>query len=530
MIQKARNSNYFLAGIVSLVTFLVYLPSLQNEFVNWDDPKYVFENSNITSFDIPLFKWAFFHFYAANWHPLTWISHALDYAIWRLNPVGHHLTNNIIHAINSFLVVVLIIKLLEIHKERVIRDASTTFIDRPAMLMVGGITGLLFGLHPVHVESVAWVAERKDLLCALFFLLSIMVYAEYAKFVDKETVQEKMPPRFLNRDYLFSLCFFILALLSKSMAVSLPVVLLILDWYPFKRIHSVKHFWSIFIEKIPFLSLSFISSILTILAQKSGGAVKPLEFIPLSTRMLVAAKSFIVYLGNMILPIDLIPYYPYPKNSSLFSLEYLSAIVLVVGITTACVVMTKKKKLWLSVWVYYVVTLIPVIGIIQVGGQSMADRYAYLPSLGPFLLMGVAIAWSWSRANALRRKSATLKLCGISAFVFLSTALIYLTFKQMGIWKDSITLWSYVIEKEPESVYFAYYNRACAFGKMGKFDKAIEDYSKSIALNQNNSQAFVNRGLIYLDLDLVQLASADLNRACELGELFGCTAARYLKK
>jgi hypothetical protein len=182
---------------------------------------------------------------------------------------------------------------------------------------------------------------------------------------------------------LSALIFFILALMSKPMAVSLPFVLLILDWYPFGRITSLKTFRTSFIEKIPFIALSVVSAVLTILAQRAGEAVTAMETIPLSTRMLVAAKSLIAYLWKMILPMHLIPYYPYPSDASLFSIEYLSGIILVVGITAASIVMVKKQKLLLSVWVYYVVTLVPVLGLVQVGAAM--DRYTYLPGIDRFL-------------------------------------------------------------------------------------------------------------------------------------------------
>ncbi len=309
------------------MTFIVYLAALQNEFVEWDDSQYVFENLHIRSFDLDFFKWAFFDFYAANWHPLTWISHALDYAVWGLNPMGHHLTNNILHAVNTFLVVLLVVRLLT--SRQAVKLTSSHMSSAPAdppeagnsrftihdsrfALIAAGVTGLLFGLHPIHVESVAWVAERKDLLCALFYLLSIMAYVSYRSYTT-------------NKSYILSLFFFILALLSKPMAVSLPVVLLILDWYPFGRIQSLKTFRDSFVDKIPFIALSIVSSILTVLAQRAEGAVTAIEAIPLSTRMLVASKSLIAYLWKMLMPMHLIPYYPYPNDASLFSLEYLSA-------------------------------------------------------------------------------------------------------------------------------------------------------------------------------------------------------------
>jgi Tfp pilus assembly protein PilF len=565
--QRPHDFKYFLAALVGLATVAVYLSSLSNEFAGWwDDSEYVYENPYIRSFNVVFFKWAFLNFYASNWHPLTWISHALDYAIWGLNPVGHHLTNLIIHAINSFLVVVLIIKLLEIYQERVIRDGSTTFIDRPRMLIVGVVTGLLFGLHPLHVESVAWVSERKDLLCTLFFLISSMTYTGY---VTTGITHQKWMPRFFNMRYLLSLGFFALALLSKPMAVSLPLVFLILDWYPFKRIQSVKSFLSVFVEKLPFIALSLISSILTILAQRAGGTMGMMVFVPFSIRLLVAAKTLVAYILNMILPTNLIPYYSYPKNVTFFSLEYLSAVILITVITVMCILCAKRQKVFLTVWGYYVVTLMPVIGIVQVGEQAMADRYTYLPSLGPFLIAGLLIAWIYGRVHALQRWSNIIKVLLLAITLLMFSVLASLTSRQIAIWKNPITLWTYVIEREPTSVpgayvnrgvaFFeegqlnkaikdfnmalfldsfsvdAYYERGTIFFEIGQFDKAVADLDKAISLIQYGAKSsvgvelfFLNRGFAYSRLNQNALAASDFKKACELGSLVGCNMIKNL--
>jgi len=512
--QKKQNSQYYIAAAVGLATFLVYLSALHNGFVGWwDDSEYVYENPYIRSFNAAFLKWAFLNFYASNWHPLTWISHALDYAIWGLNPVGHHLTNDIIHAVNSFLVVILTIKLLTNNQERVIGDGFPTFVDRPGILIAGALTGLLFGLHPVHVESVAWVSERKDLLCALFFLLSIITYMGY---VTNELANQKRVPWFFNKWYLISLGFFTLALLSKPMAVSLPLVLLILDWYPFKRIQSVKSFGYAFVEKLPFIALSVFSSILTLLAQRSGGSMGMMVFVPLSTRLLVAAKAFITYLWKMILPMNLIPYYAYPKDVTVFSLEYLSNVILMLGITVMCILFAKRQKVWVAAWGYYIATLLPVIGIVQVGEQAMADRYTYLPSLGPFLVAGLAGAWTYGRLHALHKWSLAMKISAFALTLLLFSVLASLTLRQTAIWKNPITLWTYVIEREPSSVSGAYVDRGVAFHDEGQLNEAIKDFDKAIFLDSFSVDAYYERGTIFFEIGQFDRAVADLNKAISL--------------
>ena len=510
-----EKSKYCLAGSVSLLTFIVYLTSLRNEFLIWDDDLYVLDNAFIRSFDGVFWKRAFLDFSAYNWHPLTWFSHSLDYAIWGLNPLGHHLTNSILHAANTFLVVLVLWELFTAARERGRGTGRPEFLGDRTMLIATGAASFLFGLHPIHVESVAWVAERKDVLCALFFLLSIIAYENFVRAVDNECIRRPSPLLF-NRRYLLSFALFFLALLSKPMAVTLPVVLLLLDWYPFGRIHSRGTFGTAFLEKIPFIVLSCISSMLTIIAQRGGGAIKTMEFSPLSTRLLVAANSIIVYLGKMIVPLDLIPYYPYPKNVSLFDAEYALAIVLVIAITMVCFIAAKRQKVWLAAWGYYLVTLLPVLGIVQVGNQAMADRYSYLPSLGPFVLVGLCIAVvSEKMRTSIESNRLIILFGGVTALVAI-VGLISLTVQQIAIWKNSIVFWNYIIEDKSKTTPFAYNNRGTAYDKLGQTDKALADYEKAIALDPSFDKAFNNRAVIFDNKGETERALADYNKAIDL--------------
>ena len=513
---RTQNHSFFLAASISLITFAVYLSALHHEFVEWDDAQYVVENYHIHSINIAFIKWAFTAFHAGNWHPLTWISHALDYAIWGSNPLGHHLTSVILHAFNAFLVVVLIKGLLTVSSKMTMNAGPSELLRERTMLITAGTTGLLFGLHPLHVESVAWVAERKDLLCAMFFLLSIIMYTKYAGHFCGETARENLSSRICNANYLTSLAFFILALLSKPMAVSLPCVLLILDWYPFNRIRSRKTLLIAGIEKFPFIALSILSSVMTVLAQRAGGAIVSIESVPFLTRVLVGGRSLMAYLGKMLVPLNLSPFYPYPTDASPMSWGYPVAIVLVIGITLLCVVVAKKQKLWLSVWGYYVVTLIPVIGIVQVGRQAMADRYTYLPSLGPFLILGLAAAWAARSANAVKPRRPIIKSISTVFAIFVIIVMTYLTFRQIGIWKNSIGLWTYVVEQRPQRIQLAYNYRGLAFENMGQFEKAIEDFDRAIALDPYFRDAFLNRGTAFENIGRFDSAIENFDRAIAL--------------
>jgi hypothetical protein len=486
--KKTQSVIYYLAGSVAVITFAVYLASLQNQFLNWDDGTYVVGNPHIRSMNLTFFRWAFLDFYAANWHPLTWISHALDYAVWGLSPLGHHLTNNILHALNTFLVVLLAARLIEANGIYPHQDPPPSGLFT---LIAAGVTGLLFGLHPLHVESVAWVAERKDLLCAFFFLLSITTYRDYVGTVQDGPRGNISRSRFFGKYYLLTTLFLVLALLSKPMAVSLPAVLLILDWYPFKRIHSLKTMGTAFIEKLPFFALSLASSIVTILAQRTAGALASLDVRPLPSRVLVATQSLIAYLSKMLLPLKLIPYYSYPRDISLLSPEYLVPIVLVAGISSLCLVFARKQRVWLAVWSYYVITLLPVIGIVQVGAQAMADRYTYLPSLGPFLLVGLLAAGICRKAVAKWRPPA--KIGGAVAALALLVLLSYSTVRQINVWENSVALWTYTIKREPSSHPLIYRSLGLALLDEGRINEAIANFQ--IALSKSPYYVKAHDGL-----------------------------------
>jgi tetratricopeptide (TPR) repeat protein len=284
--------------------------------------------------------------------------------------------------------------------------------------------------------------------------------------------------------------------MSKPMAVSLPVVLLILDWYPFQRIRTLRSFGSAIFEKTPFVALALFSSVLTYLAKRAT-VMGLMEHVDLKTRILVAAKSLFMYLWKMLFPHPLIPLYEYPEQVSIALFEYLLPLLLFVAITTACVVVAKKKKLWLTVWAFYVITLLPVIGILQVGIQSMADRYTYIPGIGPFLVVGVFSAWIAARADALSTWSRAVKYAGASLLCVILVILSLLTMKQTLVWKDSIALYDHIIHQSPAEVSRAYYNRGVVFSKKGETDKAIADFEKVIHLSTGDYDAYAKLGILY---------------------------------
>ena len=515
--MKKRQSSYYLAAAVSLITLAVYLWALRNDFVLWDDDGYVVNKIQIRSLNIAFLKWAFTDLSNGFWHPLTWISYAVDYALWGLNPLGFHLTAILLHAANTFLVVLLIKKLLEIGREVAWPAPSG---KEGANRIAAGAAGILFGIHPLHVESVAWIAERKDLLCAFFFLLSITTYVNYARAEGVGAVRNARP-FYLNRRYLLSLLFFAAALASKTMAVSLPAVLLLLDWYPFKRILSHRDARQVLIEKIPFIGCSLLISIVSIIAQKAVGGLSFMDAVPLPTRLIMAFRALVTYLWKMAAPLDLLPLYPYPGDVSLLTLKYLLPIVLVCGMTAACISVARKNQVWLAAWLYYVITLLPVLGIVQVGYFPMADRFTYLPSLGPFLIAGLGAAWAWEKAvTSMGQSLPAGRLIAIPAIV-LCIALVYGTIRQISIWENSVTLWNYVIAKEPGTLPAAYHNRGLAFKALGRLDRAMEDFSAAITLERGTAaNTFNSRGLAFQEQGRFDRAIEDFSTAITLDPQF----------
>lgn len=477
------------AFLIAFITFAIYLPALQNGFVNFDDNILVYENPNIKSIDSQLLGFGVTTM-TEMWVPLTMLSFAFDYAIWGLDPKGFHLTNIILHALNTILVFILTIRLTGNFEGRAGKKA----------IIAGTVASLLFGIHPLRVESVAWVTERKDVLYAFFFLLSILAYTRYASTSSKR----------LNY-YGASFILFILALMSKPMAASLPFVLLILDFYPLRRLkieNRLKSIRWVLFEKLPFLLSALLLSILIILPHPSADKIFTKEIF--TERIFLAAHSYIFYLAKILLPFNLAPLYPSLPSINYFNLEYIASLILFFAITFFSLWSVKTNKLFAVVWLYYVVTLMPVIGIDKIATFAAADRYTYLPSLGPFFLAGLWIAVIFERCS--KRQWQAL----IIITLLLISFLVIKTINQIDVWKDSITLWSHEIKIFPGKSLAAYNNRGKAYGSLGNYHEAIKDYNKVIELNPLYADGYHARGNIYFKLGNYQQAVGDYTFAIQL--------------
>jgi len=504
-----------LAFLLGACTILAYLPALNLGFVNWDDDEYVYKNSNLSVLNGRFIRWAFTTFQCGNWHPLTWFSLGLDRLLWGTGPMGFHATNVVLHALNTMLVTVLAGMLFTAGENSAPGSEAGNDLSGRATV-AAAVTGILFGFHPIHVESVAWISERKDLLCAFFFFAGLLTYLTYAWRRSDKLSPAPCCQTSSSRFYLLTLLLFIFSLLSKPMAVTFPVILLILDWYPLGRFKSQERCSAVLMEKLPFFALSLASSIMTIIAQKS--AISPFTHTSFVPRLLIGIHALVMYLWKMLVPVNLLPYYPYPRDIYLLSPEYLLALLVAAGITISCMVLfvLKRSRFWIAAWGYYLVTLLPVLGIIQVGMQSMADRYTYLPSLGPFLLSGLGIAYFVNRKGVPASQSPALRYSTVAALGILALTLSFLTMRQAGIWKDGLTFWNYVIEKEPGVVDVAYNNRALIYLERGLFKEALQDCNTTISINHGFAPFYFVRAEVYNRLGEYDNTLGDLTTALKL--------------
>jgi Flp pilus assembly protein TadD len=463
-------------GLV-LVTFLVYARVLNCGFIDYDDPDYVTANPHVQNgLTVQGIVWAFSHVHSSNWHPMTWISHMLDCQLWGLNPRGPHLVNVGFHALNAVLLFLLLQRL-----------TSATW--RSAL--VAG----LFAWHPLHVESVAWVAERKDVLSTFFGLLSLLFYVRYAQNKSPLNLQHS------TLNYILALVLFALGLMSKPMLVTLPLVLLLLDWWPLQRVSSFKFsvsssggtplaggdrqvlsFRQLVLEKLPFFGLAAASAVVTFFVQKSSGAVSSLAQAPLPVRLENAAASYVAYLAKMFWPANLALIYPYRPDVG--TGKVVLAVLLLAGVTVLVLVLARQFRFLAMGWGWYLVTLLPVIGLVQVGSQAMADRYTYVPLIGVF----IALVWGVALLVERRRQMqipATIVAIGILA------ACAAVTDRQLRYWTDTRTLCEHTLRVTSDNA-VAHFILANVLMEQGDVATAVEHYREAIRLKSDYPDARLN--------------------------------------
>jgi tetratricopeptide (TPR) repeat protein len=547
------NDRWLVAGVcifLAAITFAVFGQTLRHEFVNFDDGLYVYENpvvqKGLTREGIVL---AFTRVYASNWHPLTMMSHMLDCQFYGLSPGGHHLTNILLHTATVILLFLVLRRMMGLRSNKSIgattpqvslrsdegvgaSAVAEAMADKSATpagaLWRSAFVAAVFAIHPLRVESVAWVAERKDVLSGLFFMLTLWAYARY---VEKSKVQSPKSKVF----YGLVLLFFALGLMSKPMLVTLPFVLLLLDYWPLGRVTgdqpSLRSFgpagkWRVagadsrftrhasritpqishlLLEKLPLLGLAVASCVVTIYAQHE--AMQSSEKVSLPLRLGNASISYVAYLGQMFWPSGLAVLYPFAPGDIGVSKVVLS-LVLLAGISTGVFILRRRCPYFLTGWLWYLIMLAPVMGILQVGWQARADRYTYLPQIGLYLLL------TWAAADLCAGWRYRRVMLGGCATVIL-VALIFCARAQTSYWRNSESLWTHTLACTSDN-FIGYNSLGSALLKMGRGDEAIAQYQKALQIKPDNAEAHNNLGNVLLQKGQVDEAMVHYQKTLQI--------------
>ena len=488
----------FIALLLLLGTLAVYLPAAHNGFSCYDDGDYVSDNPQVKNgLTWAGITWAFTTWHAANWHPLTWISHMVDCQIFGLDAGMHHTVNVLFHAANSILLLLLLLR--------------WTNARWPS-----AFAAALFAWHPLHVESVAWIAERKDVLSTFFALLTLLAYT---RFVEGSKIHPPSPGSGATRSpkskifYVLALVFFALGLMAKPMLVTLPFVMLLLDYWPLNRIRNsefgIRNFIKLLLEKWPFLALSAASCVITFLAQHHGGAVASLATVSIHYRLENVPVAYARYLMKLFWPSTLAIYYP------MFTIPRLAvagALAVLIFISAAVWFARKRDPYWLVGWLWFLGTLLPVIGLVQVGAAAMADRYAYFPSIGLFLAvtLGVrdGVEWfHWPRTAVAAAAAIVLALC------------LGLTARQLSYWADDEALFSHAVAVTRDNG-VAHLNLGYALDKEGRKDKAMKEYRIAVELEPDVAEPHNNLANLLDDAGHPDEAIAEFQKALRINSRF----------
>jgi Tfp pilus assembly protein PilF len=487
--SKRRTGDRIVFSVVCitlvLATVAVYAQSVSFDFITVDDSLYVTHNDHVKAgFTGESIYWAFTGTGAGNWHPLTWMSLMMDHQISGLDPFSYHLTNIVLHVLNALLILLVLRRLT-------------------ASLWRSAFVAALFALHPLHVESVAWISERKDVLSTLCWLLGIWAYLSY--------VRKPSAARYAAVAGLF-----VLGIMAKPMLVTFPVTLLLLDFWPLQRLsHGTDRFATVsrlVLEKTPLFAITIASCIVTLWAQRTGDAIADPGLLPIGLRLTNAAVSYMLYLARLAWPFHLAMFYPHPKDT-LEMWEVVASLIALAGMT-GYAIRAAGKRPWLAFgWLWYLITLVPVIGIVQVGGQALADRYTYVPLLGIFVII------SWGVPDLMGRvfggteedRLRPAALLGAAACVIL-IVLAAISYRQVQFWQDDVTVWAHAVA-EAQANAFAEYNLARALDTKHLDHEAIVHYREAVRLDPNRSEAYNNLGILLMNAGNLGEAESALRSA-----------------
>jgi Flp pilus assembly protein TadD len=492
LFSSPEKRNVILCLLLVVATLALYNPVNRHPFVNYDDDRYITENPHVhNGLTWRTITWAFTATEQGNWHPLTWLSHALDYQLFHQNPAGHHFTSLLIHAANAVLLFLFLVYATR-------RLGPSLFV------------AALFALHPINVESVAWVAERKNVLCTFFFFATLIAYCWYARQPDW-------------RRYLVFAGLFVLGLMSKPMVITLPFVLLLLDYWPLGRIRggradaTAAPLSKLVVEKLPLIALSAASAVITMQAQRAGGAMRSTAQFSLAVRLENAVMAYAMYLWKMIWPSHLSPIYPHPGDSLAGWQVGTSALVLLA--VTAVALKFRARRYLLTGWLWFLGTLVPVIGLVQVGDQAMADRYAYIPLVGIFIMI------AWGIADLADSKQIGLVVRVIPAACVL-LALSFATNRQLGYWSSNYDLWTHAVAVTGRN-FIAQDNLGGALLWLGKTDEAYLHFQAAAEINPLDPMSRSNLGAYLQEHGHMAEAIEKYNRVITLTSDPGLLAATY---
>ena len=471
---------------IAALTVAVFSPALQYGFILWDDDRNFLNNPFYRGLGWEQIRWAFTSALMGHWIPVTWLSFGLDHALWGMDPFGYHLTNILLHAANTALFYLLALRLLRL---------GLTEASERAITLGAAVAALFFAVHPLRVESVAWITERRDVLSSLFYLLTVLAYLR-ASATDG-------PPR--RRWLLASIVAYGLGLLAKSLIMSLPFVLLVLDVYPLRRAH--RHWRRVLLEKVPYLLLAVAAAAISVLVVMAKVGLTSSAAYPPTARAAMALYSLVFYGWKTFAPVLLSPMYELPARVALMSPRFLVAGLIAIGLTIGLVLARRSWPAALAVWLVYGITIAPVSGIVHNGPQLVADRYSYLSCLGIALLVGAVVAAAFSSAAIGSGVRASVVLTG---FAWIA-GLIVLTSQQLPVWRDADAVWRRGLAVDPDCA-FCHGQAGALLGNRGDLDAAIAHFARVVELRPGNVRHRSNLGLALLKAGHPVEAAAQFER------------------